>query len=68
MRNLFCGAKSQREYVNSIYMTAAFIGLLLSHSTTIYKSEQMFRFLDKFENFINARKFLGSKSLFLLRK
>lgn len=67
--HLFYGANSLREYINSIYMTAATIGLFLSHSNTIYKSEQMYRFLDKFENFINARKFFfGSKLLFKKRK
>lgn len=64
---LFYGTKSLREFINAIYMTAASIALFLSFLNTIYNSEQMYRFLDKFEHFINARKFLHpSENLRLL--
>lgn len=54
---LFHGAKSIKEYINSIYMSTAAISIFLSTLNSIYKSEQVYRFFDKFEDFINASKF-----------
>lgn len=55
---LIRGAKSAKEYINSTYIITASIALILSLLNTIYKSEQMYQFFDKFENFINTSKYL----------
>lgn len=55
---LFVVANTPREYLDSIYMTSAGLGLMTSYFSIVYKARELFDYFDDGEQLINNSEYI----------